>query len=89
MIKYTNQFSKDFKYYGVQYGKECYCGMTLNANAKTKLKECRVACAGDSKLICGGARRISVYKTQCKLHFNCKEWVIRIRGLSVYVNEFF
>ena len=63
-----NQLLKDFKYYGVEYGKECYCGMTLDHNAKTNLKECRVACAGNSKLICGGARRVSVHKIQCKFY---------------------
>ena len=43
--------------------------MTVDERAKTNLNECRVKCAGDSKLICGGARRLSVHKIKSKLQY--------------------
>ncbi|KAK6526114.1 hypothetical protein TWF281_011151 [Arthrobotrys megalospora] len=51
-----------YTYYGVEYGRECYCDNAINpASFQVLSGECDVACAGDSAQICGGRDRINIY----------------------------
>ncbi|CAF1224123.1 unnamed protein product [Adineta ricciae] len=52
--------SLGFPYSGTEYANECYCSMTALITTSTA---CTMACAGDSKAICGGANAISVMYT--------------------------
>lgn len=52
----------NFKYFGVEYGRECYCGNILNeGSVQTELAECSFACPGDSTQNCGAGNRLNMY----------------------------
>lgn len=51
-----------FKYFGLEYGRECYCGNTINEGSQeTALAECSFACPGNSAQECGAGGRLSLY----------------------------
>ena len=52
---------RKFKYAGVQYGTQCYCGNTYKPNQVTG---CNTPCGGDKKQKCGGEYRNMVYTTE-------------------------
>jgi hypothetical protein len=51
----------DYKYFGVQYGYECFCGNAYGSQGNASDSDCNTACYGDSSTMCGGAGRNSVY----------------------------
>jgi hypothetical protein len=56
-------FCKDFQYFGTEYGRECYCGNTLDVSSTVApATECRMLCAGINTEYCGAGNRLSVYK---------------------------
>jgi hypothetical protein len=56
-------FCDQFLYFGVEYGTECYCGHSIaNSSLPALEADCSMACAGDSKSVCGGPSRINVFK---------------------------
>ncbi|KAF2156578.1 hypothetical protein K461DRAFT_308871 [Myriangium duriaei CBS 260.36] len=57
--------AKGYKYAGLEYASQCFCGNTLAADrAPTTgiLGNCFSACAGNSTQVCGGANRLSMYE---------------------------
>lgn len=49
-------------YIGVEYGRECWCGKTLRAEATLKgSKECNMVCKGNVGEYCGAGDRINMY----------------------------
>lgn len=55
-------FCKDYKYFGTEYGSECYCGNTLDTSSKeAPVTECRMLCSGSNLEYCGAGNRLSVY----------------------------
>ncbi|RDL39745.1 uncharacterized protein BP5553_04085 [Venustampulla echinocandica] len=53
-----------YKYWGVEYGGECYCGNTFNtgsAAAPEGDKGCSFLCPGDKLEYCGAGNRLSAY----------------------------
>ncbi|KAF2119334.1 hypothetical protein BDV96DRAFT_343140 [Lophiotrema nucula] len=53
-----------YRYFGLEYGRECYCGNALDASSTTMgLSDCNMPCAGNSKETCGAASRLSYYKS--------------------------
>lgn len=51
-----------FKYAGIEYSTECYCGATIAATAaKASDAECNMLCGGDAYAYCGGPGRLNVY----------------------------
>ncbi|XP_052075053.1 IgGFc-binding protein-like isoform X1 [Mytilus californianus] len=59
-----------FKFAGVEYGYECFCGNVLRKDRKRKESDCKMPCSGNKRQICGGAWRISIYTGKLS---NCKE----------------
>lgn len=52
-----------YTFYGIEYGKECWCGNTLNANAKSLAEsECTFKCVGDKTQSCGDRKKLSLFK---------------------------
>jgi beta-glucosidase len=49
-----------YKFAGVEYGNECWCGNTQPATAATAT-DCNMACAGKSSETCGAGSRLNVY----------------------------
>ena len=55
---------KGFRYSGLQWKIECYCGNEpANGFEWAWLNKCDQKCAGDSNQICGGSNALSVFST--------------------------
>jgi hypothetical protein len=54
----------DYRYYGLQYFAECYCGDTYGSYGIGKDSECNYACKGNENYRCGGALRNAVHRSQ-------------------------
>jgi hypothetical protein len=50
-----------FRYFGVEYGRECYCGDELAGEAASE-DQCSEVCMGDAAQWCGAAGRLNVYE---------------------------
>jgi hypothetical protein len=52
-----------FKFAGVEYGQECYCGNTLvnGASLSSTSGQCYMDCPGDASMKCGGPNAIQLY----------------------------
>ncbi|KAH8653201.1 WSC domain-containing protein [Tricladium varicosporioides] len=50
-------------YFGVEYGRECWCGNTLSATSKnaTNQADCNFLCPGDKTTYCGAGSRLQLY----------------------------
>ncbi|KAJ8495990.1 hypothetical protein ONZ45_g12635 [Pleurotus djamor] len=56
-------FNAGFRIAGVEYGTECFCDDAIQSpGAPTTASECDMACAGNSKQVCGAGNRINIYK---------------------------
>lgn len=55
-----------FKFAGVEYGQECYCGNTLDNGASLSLTsgQCYMDCPGNAGQKCGGPNAIQLYTAQ-------------------------
>ncbi|KAL8963334.1 MAG: hypothetical protein Q9183_005024, partial [Haloplaca sp. 2 TL-2023] len=51
-----------FTWFGVEYGRECFCGNTLNAGSAPAVSGCDFKCPGDSTQTCGGRNRLNMYQ---------------------------
>jgi len=52
-----------FALFGVEYGRECYCGNSLNSGSvSTSTGECNTVCPGNKAQFCGAGNRLNVYK---------------------------
>ena len=55
-------FCKGTTYFGVEYGRECYCGATLRSTStKQPATDCYFKCAGNPKEYCGAGNRLNIY----------------------------
>lgn len=51
-----------YRYYGVEAGKECWCGNNMNGNpARYVWTQCNTQCPGNKALYCGAAMKIGIY----------------------------
>ncbi|KAK1994348.1 WSC domain-containing protein [Colletotrichum falcatum] len=51
-----------FLYAGLEFGKECFCGSSIqNGGAPIPAKSCNMACTADKSQYCGGAAAINIY----------------------------
>jgi hypothetical protein len=56
-------FCAPYRYFGLEYGNECYCGNAIHTSSEQKpLSECNMPCAGDPEQLCGAGFRLSTYK---------------------------
>ncbi|KAM3536606.1 hypothetical protein MY4038_000061 [Beauveria bassiana] len=58
-----SRFCSGFAFFGLEYGRECYCGNTFNGGAvETSESECSMLCPGGMQCdYCGAGNRLSVY----------------------------
>ena len=59
-------FCSGYRYMGVQYAAECFCGQSLDetsvpADAES---ECGMTCSGNTAQLCGGPARLSLFESQ-------------------------
>jgi hypothetical protein len=56
-------FCKNFQLFGLEYGRECYCGNALHSSSTPMgLSDCNMPCSGNSQEKCGAGNRMSTYK---------------------------
>ncbi|KAF2816733.1 WSC domain-containing protein 2, partial [Mytilinidion resinicola] len=49
-------------YFGVEYGRECYCGASLaTTSTNQSASDCSMTCAGNSLEYCGAGNRLNIY----------------------------
>ncbi|KZF19452.1 WSC-domain-containing protein [Xylona heveae TC161] len=54
-----------YEYVGIEYGRECWCGNSLNTGAlKAASSDCSMTCSGNSTEICGAGNRLSLYQAK-------------------------
>ncbi|KAI9894440.1 MAG: hypothetical protein M1814_003198 [Vezdaea aestivalis] len=52
-----------FQFFGVEYGKECYCGNTRDASStQAPDSDCSFNCPGNAQQKCGAGSRLSTYR---------------------------
>ncbi|KJZ80568.1 hypothetical protein HIM_00418 [Hirsutella minnesotensis 3608] len=55
-------FCKDYKYFGTEYGAECYCGSYVGGGSQAApLADCNMPCAGNQYQYCGASNRLELY----------------------------
>ncbi|XP_022312919.2 sialate:O-sulfotransferase 2-like isoform X2 [Crassostrea virginica] len=58
---HCQKFCAGYRYFGVEFGKECFCGNTIGLPVITSSK-CTMTCEGNRLLTCGGSSVIDVYQ---------------------------
>jgi len=51
---------EEYSYFGLEFGRECYCGDELGGEAAPE-KECGNLCVGDTSQWCGGPDKLNLY----------------------------
>ncbi len=55
-------FCKSYRYFGTEYGSECYCGSYLaDSSSSAPLDDCNMVCGGDQFQYCGASNRLELY----------------------------
>ncbi|KAI1452917.1 heme peroxidase [Annulohypoxylon moriforme] len=53
-----------YVYWGTEYGRECYCGDSLQSTSEeAPMTDCNMVCGGDSTEYCGDSNRLELYST--------------------------
>ncbi|KAL8962981.1 MAG: hypothetical protein Q9193_000701 [Seirophora villosa] len=61
-IEKCSAVCKGYALFGVEFGRECYCGDTLQAGSTMTLEsECNFPCPGNDAEFCGAGNRLNVY----------------------------
>jgi hypothetical protein len=58
---FEKAMEREYKYAGLQYGKQCWAGNEYGTYGKAADKDCNMACKDDEKITCGGGWRQSIY----------------------------
>ena len=59
-VESCGAYCAKYQYFGVEYGRECYCGNSLTAQTANSA-DCSFPCAGNSAELCGAGNRLNVY----------------------------
>ncbi|KAF9875011.1 WSC domain-containing protein [Colletotrichum karsti] len=61
-LESCGSFCAGLKYFGTEYGRECWCGEAIDATSvEAPLTDCSFPCAGDNTQKCGAGDRLQVY----------------------------
>ncbi len=74
--------SKGFKYAGVEYGSQCFCGNSYGKYGKAD--NCNMKCSGNANEICGGFWAINIYTAKAKKRDGAKENLKEKNGDIIY-----
>lgn len=62
-VAFCAGFCAGFLYFGVEYGRECFCGNSLAAGSSKVLDgECNMVCGADEFAYCGAGNRLGLYQ---------------------------
>ncbi|KAF2432321.1 WSC-domain-containing protein [Tothia fuscella] len=73
-VEYCVDFCSGYKYAGLEYGTQCWCGNTLPTDRAPQagiLGNCQMNCQGDDGEYCGGSWALSIYK-KCDSTSSCQ-----------------
>lgn len=57
-------FCSTWTYFGVEYGRECYCGNAYSApSTLSPATDCKMKCTGDATQVCGAGNRMNVFRS--------------------------
>lgn len=57
-------FCASWAYFGVEYGRECYCGNAYAApSTLAPATDCKMKCTGNATQVCGAGNRMNVFKS--------------------------
>ena len=57
-------FCSSWTYFGVEYGRECYCGNAYDApSTLSPATDCNKKCSGDATQVCGASNRMNVFRS--------------------------
>ncbi|KAK1993041.1 WSC domain-containing protein [Colletotrichum falcatum] len=63
-LEHCASYCSGYKYFGTEYGSECYCGDFLAASSsEAPLADCAMTCSGDQYEYCGAGNRLTLYQT--------------------------
>ncbi len=61
-------FCNGANYFGVEYGRECYCGASLPSTSTPQpATDCSFKCAGNSTEYCGAGNRLNIYENNSSI----------------------
>ncbi|KAK0372178.1 hypothetical protein CLIM01_10465 [Colletotrichum limetticola] len=61
-VQKCSSFCTKYSHFGVEYGRECYCGNTIQSQAlAVDRNECSFACSGNPLEVCGAGNRMDIY----------------------------
>ncbi|KUJ17770.1 WSC-domain protein [Mollisia scopiformis] len=64
-LEMCEEFCYPYSYFGVEYGRECYCGNRFNAGSNATIdSECSFRCPGNTLEFCGAGNLLSCYQLQ-------------------------
>lgn len=62
-VERCGAYCKNFSKFGVEYGRECYCGDVLNTGSVlAPVSDCSFTCPGNASETCGAGDRLDVYQ---------------------------
>eukprot|EP01064_Diplonema_japonicum_P030265 TRINITY_DN50_c0_g1_i5.p1 TRINITY_DN50_c0_g1~~TRINITY_DN50_c0_g1_i5.p1 ORF type:complete len:706 (+),score=119.02 TRINITY_DN50_c0_g1_i5:55-2172(+) len=76
-----------YKYAGLQYGKQCWCGDDLSTSTRTVMSQCDDPCSGDSTQTCGGGWRNQVYSQRVQVRRSSVREAVLVWGRPLHFNE--
>ena len=62
--KSCKSYCRDYFYFGLQFGYECYCGNEFGSHGRAPEDECNMTCSHNREQACGGILRNSVYRVK-------------------------
>jgi hypothetical protein len=61
-VEMCAEYCSAYQFFGIEYGRECYCGNERNANSVSAPDtDCNFACPGDATETCGAGSRLEIY----------------------------
>jgi hypothetical protein len=73
-VEYCVDFCAGYKYAGLEYASQCFCGNTIAADRAPQdgiLGNCQMKCTGDDGEYCGGPSALSLYQ-KCDANAPCQ-----------------
>jgi hypothetical protein len=61
-VEICSSFCAGYIYFGVEFGRECYCANSLSGGSIATDGRCNMACLGNANEICGGSNGLSLYE---------------------------
>ncbi|XP_062586874.1 kremen protein 2-like [Saccostrea cucullata] len=89
-VESCRKFCADYQFYGVEFGKECFCRNFFTSFIKKPECECNVKCSGNKTQTCGDFYRINIYsnanyETEIKTNWTSSMQICKTRTPSSYL----